>query len=213
MKILLSKIIFFLLFYSINGHVVLHYPQGSEVFISGEEIIIEWEVLADHGPASFELLYSDNGGISWEIIVNGISEIITTYNWIVPNMETLNARIKVIQVNSDMNYEYNSNNFTISSVTDIGDSETVPYSFKLDNPYPNPFNNRSVISFELSSSGNIQLLIYDLLGRKIEVLINEVRAEGKYNFSWNASTLSSGTYIVFLKSETYSESKKVIHMK
>lgn len=213
MKILFSNILFFLFFYSIDGHVILNYPVGNEIFIAGEEITLEWVVAVYHGPASFELLYSDNGGDSWEIIVSGISESITSHNWIVPNMVTTTGRIKVIQVNTGVNYDYNSSDFSITTPTTIGESEIVEYSFNLNNPYPNPFNNRSVISFELTSSGNVQLLIYDLLGRKVETLINEVRSEGKYNFSWNASTLSSGTYILILKSESYIKSKKLILMK
>ena len=213
MKLLLSNILLFLLFISIKGHIVLNYPQGSEEFNAGEGITIEWEVIVNHGPGSIELLYSDNGGVDWKEIVIGIDNSIVTYRWIVPNMETSNARIKVIQVNTGANYEDASDDFTISSITDIGENEINPHSFKLNNPYPNPFNNRSVISFELPGRSNIQLLVYDLLGRKIETLINEVLAEGKYNFNWNASAVSSGTYIVFLKSETSVESKKIILLK
>jgi len=212
-KLLLSNILFFLLCNSIIGHVLLNYPEGNEVFIAGEEITIEWEVLVYHGPGSFELFYSDNGGLEWKKIVDGIDNSILAYNWIIPNIETTNAKIKVIQVNTDTIYEHYTKDFTISLATDIGKFESIPYSFKLNNPYPNPFNNRSVISYELSNRGNVQLLIYDMLGRKIETLIDEIHAEGEYNFNWNASSLSSGTYIVFLKSKTSIASKKIILMK
>lgn len=213
MKLLLSIILFFLLFNSIIGHVLLTYPAGNEVFIAGEEITIEWEVLVNHGPGSFELLYSDNGGVDWKVISDGIDNSILIYNWIIPNIETTNAKIKVIQVNAGTNYEHYTNDFTISLATDIREFKSIPYTFKLKNPYPNPFNSRSVISFQLSNSGATQLLIYNMLGQKIETLINEILIEGEYNYNWDASTLSSGTYIVFLKSETSIASKKIILMK
>lgn len=213
MKLLLSIIVFFLLLDSIIGHVLLNYPKGGELFTAGTEITIEWDVIVYHGPASFDLLYSDDGGVSWEEISIGINENNSTYNWIVPNLESTKARIKVLQVNTGTNYLSDSDNFTIRTATNIGESEITPYSFKLNNPYPNPFNSRSVISFQLSKSGASQLLIYNMLGQKIETLINEVLTEGEYNYNWDASPLSSGTYVVFLKSGSFTESKNIILMK
>ena len=70
----------------------------------------------------------------------------------------------------------------------------------LDQNYPNPFNNRTVIYYSIEQSGDTELTVYDLHGRRIRTLVNGLKAAGSYNVAFDASGLSSGVYIYKLKS-------------
>jgi hypothetical protein len=80
----------------------------------------------------------------------------------------------------------------------IATKSILPESHKLLNIYPNPFNPRTAISYQLSAIGNVELNIYDLRGNRVHTLINEICETGDYELSWDASAFSSGIYICAL---------------
>lgn len=96
---------------------------------------------------------------------------------------------------------------------DVKDELTFPASFNLSQNYPNPFNPSTVINYQLAEEGEVSLKIYDILGKEITTLVNEVKLAGSYDVKFNASNLSSGIYLYTLKTDKYSQSKKMILVK
>ncbi|MFA7362039.1 MAG: choice-of-anchor J domain-containing protein, partial [Candidatus Kapaibacterium sp.] len=85
--------------------------------------------------------------------------------------------------------------FTFSSVTGINQNTTeIPNVYSLSQNYPNPFNPTTKINFALPKQGLVTLKIYDVLGREVRTLVNEVKAAGSYTVDFNASEFSSGVY-------------------
>jgi parallel beta-helix repeat protein len=84
--------------------------------------------------------------------------------------------------------------------------------FLLQN-YPNPFNAKTTIRFVLMKSQDINLAVYDLLGRKIETLLDEWLPAGTHGVTWDAEYYSSGTYFYTLRSVDKAETKKMILIK
>ena len=79
-------------------------------------------------------------------------------------------------------------------------SGTVPNTFKLNQNYPNLFNPSTSIEFGLPKGGNATLTIYDITGREVDKIINNVHlAAGTYKYSFNGSNLSSGIYFYRLQ--------------
>lgn len=74
-----------------------------------------------------------------------------------------------------------------------------PQTAKLDQNYPNPFNPATTISYSLSDNSKVQIEIFNLLGRRMETLINESQSAGEYDLHFDASHLASGTYIYRLE--------------
>lgn len=74
-----------------------------------------------------------------------------------------------------------------------------PRVYTLEQNYPNPFNPVTVIGFELPVGGHAQLLVYDMLGRKIATLVDKHATAGRYQINFDASHLASGIYIYQLK--------------
>jgi hypothetical protein len=92
-------------------------------------------------------------------------------------------------------------------------SSVTPDKFSLHQNYPNPFNPVTNISFDISKSGNVKLIIYDISGKEIAVLLNDILTPGSYKINWDASGLSSGVYFYKLQSGDFSEIKKMTLIK
>jgi hypothetical protein len=89
----------------------------------------------------------------------------------------------------------------------------IPEKYDLKQNYPNPFNPVTKISFDILKQGFVSLRIYDVLGREIRTLINEVKAPGIYNIDFDASTLSSGVYFYRLETNGFSDIKRMMLIK
>ncbi len=86
-------------------------------------------------------------------------------------------------------------------------------SFILSQNYPNPFNPTTKINYELSNSGFVSLLIFDIQGKEIETFINKRENAGSHSVEFNAMKLPSGIYFYTLKTEKYTETKKMVLIK
>lgn len=96
----------------------------------------------------------------------------------------------------------------------LGNNNTeVPETFRLEQNYPNPFNPATTISFSMPTSDNVELKVYDMLGREVASLINGFRVAGSFRVDFNASHLSSGVYIYRLKAGDFVESKRMMLVK
>lgn len=101
-----------------------------------------------------------------------------------------------------------------SKLTDIEEiTETIKDQFELLQNYPNPFNPETKISYILSTSADVTLKIYDILGREISTLIKENQNPGNYEINFNASKLSSGFYFYTLKAGNNFQTKKMLLIK
>lgn len=98
------------------------------------------------------------------------------------------------------------------TVTGIGNSET-PVSFKLSQNYPNPFNPVTKIAYALPKSGLVTLRVYDILGKEVATLVNEVKNAGSYSVDFNASNFTSGVYFYKIESNGFSDIKKMMLIK
>ncbi|MEN9838722.1 MAG: hypothetical protein RL177_201 [Bacteroidota bacterium] len=87
---------------------------------------------------------------------------------------------------------------TVVSI-DAPNRSDLPTETRLNGNYPNPFNPSTVIGYQLSVAGPVRLAVYDILGREVALLVNQERAVGRYEVSFNASGLSSGVYLYRLQ--------------
>ncbi len=85
--------------------------------------------------------------------------------------------------------------------------------FELNQNYPNPFNPQTMIYYTIESRQKISIKVFDILGREIETLINQVKPAGEYEVKFDGSSLSSGIYFYQLKAGSFVETKKMILLK
>ncbi len=88
-------------------------------------------------------------------------------------------------------------------------STLVPKQFSLSQNYPNPFNPNSKIKFQIAKSGDTKLVVFDMLGREVETLVNENLNPGTYEVDFEGSNFSSGVYFYKLTAGSYAETKKM----
>jgi len=86
-------------------------------------------------------------------------------------------------------------------------------TFKLNSVYPNPFNSSTTIEYELQKTTWINLSLYNLVGQKLQVLVDQLQIPGIHRFSYSASGLSSGIYILKMTAEGFSHSHPLLLIK
>jgi len=104
--------------------------------------------------------------------------------------------------------------FQIISVIGIANnSNNIPTVYKLSQNYPNPFNPVTKINYQIPVKGYVSLKIYDILGREVKELVNEIKSQGFYTIDYDASGLSSGIYLYRLECNGYTETRKMLMIK
>ena len=92
-------------------------------------------------------------------------------------------------------------------------SSEIPAEFRLHNNYPNPFNPETNIKFELPKSGLAVITIYDMLGNKIAVPVNQPLSAGVYKVNWIAANLASGIYFLRIETKDFVDTKRMVLLK
>ncbi|MCP4583154.1 MAG: T9SS type A sorting domain-containing protein [candidate division Zixibacteria bacterium] len=95
----------------------------------------------------------------------------------------------------------------------ISDTSVLPGQYSIAQNYPNPFNASTTITYRLTETGHISVEIFDLLGRKIETLVDSRQSAGNHQVAWNASNQTSGIYFYKIRGGGLSERKKMILLK
>jgi len=102
--------------------------------------------------------------------------------------------------------------FTTEMATSLSEDE-LPVEFTLSQNYPNPFNPVTIIEFGLPEATNVQLEVFDMVGRRVTVLENGMRAAGWHELSFDASSLSSGMYIYRIQAGEFVQTRKMMLVK
>ncbi|MCI0472647.1 MAG: T9SS type A sorting domain-containing protein [Ignavibacteria bacterium] len=125
----------------------------------------------------------------------------TTYSYFDRNLTSGSYKYRLKQIDYNGNYEY----FELNGDVTVG----IPNKFDLSQNYPNPFNPVTKINFDIPEDGKINLRIYDMLGREVATLVNDVRTAGYYTVNFDASKLLSGIYLYRLSAGNYNAVKKM----
>lgn len=102
----------------------------------------------------------------------------------------------------------------LNLVTNTGDDrQDFLNSFQLYQNYPNPFNPNTTISWDSPVSGHQTIKIYDVTGKVIVTLVNEIKTAGKHQVEFKASSLASGVYFYKIEAGNFTETKKMVVLK
>ena len=92
-------------------------------------------------------------------------------------------------------------------------SKSLPDKFSINKAYPNPFNPTINLSYEVAEANMLTVAVYDVTGRLVLDLVDEVHPPGDYMISWDASSASSGIYFVKYSTPSNTFSQKITLIK
>jgi len=85
----------------------------------------------------------------------------------------------------------------------------VPSVYRLTQNYPNPFNPVTTIKYDLPKDSKVKLVVYDLLGRELKTLVNELKTAGYYQIDFNMQNYASGVYFYRIEADDFTGKKFV----
>lgn len=100
-----------------------------------------------------------------------------------------------------------------TGINDGSMEEKIKHDFSLSQNYPNPFNPTTSIEYQVASIEKVSIKVYDVLGREIKTLVNDVKLPGNYSVTFDASNLSSGIYFYQINAGKFNQTRKMILMK
>ncbi len=92
-------------------------------------------------------------------------------------------------------------------------NEHLPASYMLYQNYPNPFNPNTLLRFDLPKDGQINITLFDITGKKVQVIASEFKKAGSYKINFNGSTVSSGIYFYRFVTGEFTDTRKMILIK
>ncbi|HEX2868291.1 MAG TPA: LamG-like jellyroll fold domain-containing protein [Ignavibacteriales bacterium] len=202
---------------------------------------VRWTVKTTAGVKDLDsktTIYSDSlyfvaalfNGADFELYINGSLDNFTTFSGTL--LKTTYALTAAQMLPGDNNYNFQGvlddirlynyslpvseikNLYTMPvSVDEI--NKNVPKKYFLSQNYPNPFNPETAIEFHLPQAGQVSLSLYDILGRRVAVLIDEYRPAGVYKIRLSAGqySLTSGVYFYSIRAGGYNETRKMVILK
>ena len=96
--------------------------------------------------------------------------------------------------------------------------ETLPITYNLHNAYPNPFNPITTLQYDLPENANVNITIYDMMGRQVKTLVNGSQTAGYHSIQWNATNdrnepVSAGVYLYSIEAGEFVQTKKMVLLK
>ena len=169
------------------------------------------------------LTHNGNESVSYQftVIHSDNAEIELTENAFIAESHTDGIRTEVIIINPttdkllscDSNFEVEGQiAVTIDGYIEV-EVLSIPEEFIIDSAYPNPFNPSTQINFGLPVDSKIDINVYDINGRMVAELFSGTLEAGYHSQIWNAQNVSSGVYLILLKSEFGISSQKVMLLK
>jgi hypothetical protein len=106
---------------------------------------------------------------------------------------------------------FKTTNGGVSGIKNIsGHSPSIPKEIELYQNYPNPFNPSTIIEYKLTKQQQVKLQIFNILGQKIALLVNEVQNAGSYKINWKPGMVTSGVYFYRLTTPSQGIVKKML---
>ncbi len=174
-----------------------------------DRVILKWTTATETNNEGFIIERSQELGVGiqkqWIIIGNVEGNGTTTkshsYSFADKNVRPGKYQYRLKQIDFDGSYEY-------SNIVETEVNE--PEEFLLAQNYPNPFNPVTSINYSIPEKSFVSLKVYDVLGKEIITLVNEIKQPGIYTADFHAADLSSGVYIYKLECEKYYSMKKMM---
>ena len=179
-----------------------------DALLDGRSTMLKWETASETNNAGFEVQHrfadGDFAPVGW-VEGHGTTEQPQAYRYGIGGLEPGTHRFRLKQIDFDGAFEYSPEvEVTVEMVE----------AFFLRAPYPNPFNPETTIQFGVRTSQQVEVAIYDMLGRQVRTLYQGRPPAGVTQIlRFDGSSLQSGTYLVRVLGETFQRTQTVTLLK
>ena len=174
--------------------------------VSGNNINLNWQTASEKNNQGFQVQRKTTGSFQTIGFINGAGTTTKSqsYSYSDRNLEPGTYTYRLNQV------DFDGTTYASEELSIIIDK---PVTYTLEQNYPNPFNPTTQINYSVAERGNVSLVVYDLLGKEVANLVNEVKEPGSYQVNFNASNLPSGIYAYRIQSGNFVQTKKMMLIK
>ncbi len=133
-----------------------------------------------------------------------------------PDWDDVSNPELTLRIDTNLDGEYDQTDIiTGMDTSEPGDGETgqLPDQYELHNNYPNPFNPTTIIEYSIPEHQQVTLEVYNMLGQRVSVLVDEVQNAGRHQAVFDATGLSSGMYIYRITAGSFTETQKMMFVK
>ncbi len=182
--------------------------------VNQSEVILGWVAPEGITPDGYNVYRNDEPAQYGDTPVNDV--LITELSFVdeecIPTRENYYVITAIYDGDTESNYSNEA--YLPAQPTDIDDGENaLPLTYELMQNYPNPFNPQTTINFNLPEQSPVKLEIYDILGRKVETLVDQAMPAGYHSVIWNASPYATGIYFYKITADDFTESRKMVMVK
>ena len=143
------------------------------------------------------------------------------YNWVRENTSTNNETFESIEfVNDTVGWICSTTGVILYTTTGgqtltgiATQTENIANVYELHQNYPNPFNNQTKIRFEIPKYSEVRIIVYDILGRQRDIVIDGIYQAGKYEIKFDGSNLVNGIYFYKIQSGDFVSVKRMLLIK
>jgi Secretion system C-terminal sorting domain len=176
--------------------------------INNKKVELSWETATETNNFGFELERKFEGNSDWIVIGfvkgNGNSYSPKSYSYKDFPQQVGTYKYRLKQIDLDGHFKYSNEIEVVYNYI---------FSFSLNQNYPNPFNPSTTISYQLSAEGLVSLKVYDVLGKEISTLVNEIKQSGAHEVNFDASGYTSGIYLYKMTVNNFTQTRKMIVLK
>lgn len=147
------------------------------------------------------------------VLGNGTTLTPQRYGWVDRNVPAGTYYYRLKQVDRDGSFKIYEPVKVVAGGQNGLDRGQGPSSFALDQNWPNPFNPTTTIGFQLPAASSVSLKVYDLTGREVATLVEEVKPAGIHSVTFDGAGLASGTYVYRIQAGKYLATKKLVLVK
>jgi hypothetical protein len=195
-----------------NNTSLSHNP--SVVVYAAAPILAVHVVWNDNRDGNDEIYYKNSidGGNTWTPDIRLTNSTGDSY---ATSVAAFGSAVHVVwNDNRDGNFEIYYKRNPTGNVVGINNISTeIPASYSLSQNYPNPFNSMCNVQFSMYKAGNAKLVVYDVMVREVQTLVNESLQLGTYEATFDGSMLNSGVYFYKLITDGFTETKRMLLIK
>lgn len=172
--------------------------------VSNNNVVLQWETASETNNYGFEVQRKSLNS-EFEVLgfISGSGTTTESRTYFFTDSKLISGeyyyRLKQLDFDGSFNYS-----------DEVAVEIEAPVVYALEQNYPNPFNPTTNINFSLAEASVVKMAVYNLLGQKVSVILDEYRDAGSHSITFDASVLPSGTYFYTIETPQFRQTKKMI---